>query len=351
MKIIVSLISSFAFVLVAISGSIAQGQAIQSKSSWSALAANSDSGSDFKDLDEEIEDLEDLASDQNIEDAEFSEISDFDRSSRSSKVTKSRRTKTTLSKKSRPRKRIIRRVIRKKRPRRKARQSEMTTVVSKMAPLPRKAKTNFLITPFAGASVSLIRGDFLKNSFANNIEEYTGLAAGALAEWHPRGSWFGVEFGAHYVQTGANGDAGTAVANTNRLNYICNEYLYLPVNLKLYPVRLANFEMFLKAGVEYGFLLASTFAGTTANNFQYEIDGKDVFKSNDFMGNLGIGGKARVSRNVSVGFELIYNRGFVDISNSLATNIVNLNANGAANLGNDAYNSGFIGTLGVVIDI
>lgn len=355
MKLLLVYFGLFVFMMT----SVSYGQSIKSNSSWPSLSADdsSKSSSDFSDLDEEIEDLEDLSDDQDIPVADFEAESSSDDLllDNSSSTYKSSRSKKSFVRKSRkgtrPRKRIVRRVIRKKRPARRSRSKKTTTLVTKAETFKTPKQSNFQLTPIAGGSVSMIRGDLLKNTFANNIEEYTGFAFGVLTEYRPFGSFFGVETGAHYVQTGAEGDSDTAQANTNRLNYICNEYLYIPLNAKLYPIRLANFDLFLKAGVKFGWLLSSTVGGTTAQNFQYEVDGTSSFKGTDFAGNLGLGFKARVSRAVSLGFEAVYHRGFMDISNSFATNFSNFNANGAANLGNDAYNSGVMATLGIVIEI
>lgn len=349
MKTIYTLFSLFVFLL----GLTFQAEAQSIRSSgWPALAANDSNNPDFADLDEEIEDLEDLA-DDDVQDANLGLDDSFSSSSRSRRsnktiIKRTRKSKSSsLKGKRRPKKRIVRRVIRKKRPARRnrnLRKSEAATLVSKITPVTKKRNSGFLIKPFAGGTVGHIRGGFLENTFSNSIEDLVGFTVGAVAEWHPRASWFGVEAGAHYGHNGAEG-SGSNQLNTTRLNYICNEYLYIPANLKLYPIRLNKFEMFLKAGVQYGFLLKSTFAGINNFNQRFEVDGKQFFKDSDFQGNLGLGGLARLSTNISLGFEFVYNHGFTDIANSVA--LTNVNSTGS----NDAYNRGFVGTLGVVIDL
>ena len=235
---------------------------------------------------------------------------------------------------------IIRKVVRKR--------PQATTLVATLPPLPKQRSTLFHFTPILGASYFTVTGDLLKNTFANKIEHSIGLTAGIFMEYRKDRSVFGLESGLYYSQVGAKGAKNVVVVTTQeRLNFLFNEYLYVPLNVKLYPIRFDSFEMYIKAGLVGGFLMSSTLEGTTPTNFQYQKDSSASFKSNDFQGNVGLGGRGRMNNDFSIGFELAYHYGFADISDSLSTVTVPT----TNNLGNDAFNTGFIGTIGLVIDI
>lgn len=328
MKPIFNILSCIVFFFTA---AVAQAQTIKSSKSWPNYAAQAESEqkAEFAELEDEIDDLEDLASETNAADY----VEDYD----SADSTNSR----TGSKK------IVRKVIRK---------SPKTSSVSTALPdLPTQKPTLFHFTPLVGASYFTMTGNLLKNSFVNKVEHQVGFAAGILAEFRKNRSIFGLESGFMYVQAGTQGDKNTAQSTAiagERLNYLFNEYIYVPLNVKLYPLRFNSFEMYLKAGVLAGFLMTSDMESSTLNNIPVQRDTSSHFKSNDFQGNVGLGGRGRISRDFSIGFEVTYHRGFTDVSDTLTPVVpTTLTASSTSNLGNDAYNTGFMAVLGLVIDL
>lgn len=205
--------------------------------------------------------------------------------------------------------------------------------------------TRFHITPVIGCACFDITGDLVDNSFANDGEKGYGIAGGVYAEFRNGKSLLGVETGVLFVQTGAVGTDGSANAVQNRLNYIYNDYVYIPVNAKLYAVRSEKFDAYVKAGILFGFLTDSSMGTTNLAGVKSEVDTTSAFKDNDFAGSVGLGARFALSDHVAIVADGFYVHSFADISNT--SSLALFGGGAVVGAGTDARNQGVVGLLGV----
>lgn len=220
--------------------------------------------------------------------------------------------------------------------------NQITTTEYDVLPQTKKV-SSFALTPIVGATFFNLDGTFLTDNFVNDVQTDVGFTAGIAAEYSKPTSFLGFESGVFFSKLRIQGDdnnnffCGSRVT-CNELNYLENDYIHIPLNVKLYPIKREKFNLHAKLGATAGFLMNSTldlqnlqFGGINQTN-----DVTNLFNVLDFLGNVGLGGKFNLSSSMSLMVEAVYMRSLTDISDTGLS---------------DAYHEGFSATAGLSINL